>query len=270
MKLDFQFKQKYSVDDLVEIMRILRSENGCPWDREQTHESIRRSFIEETYEVIEAINKQDCHLLCEELGDVLMQVVFHAQIEAEKQVFDFSDVADGVCKKLIERHPHVFGDVEVQSADDVLVNWDKIKSASKQRKTTADKMQSVPRELPALMRADKIQSQAAKVGFDWETPDGALQKIPEEQAELLKAVAAGDRENTFEELGDLLFAAVNAARKLHIDPEEALTAATDKFQKRFTKVEALAKARGVDMENTPLEMLDRLWDEVKAEEKAES
>ena len=267
---DFQFKQKYNVEDLVEIMRILRSENGCPWDREQTHESIRKNFIEETYEVIEAINKADSHLLCEELGDVLMQVVFHAQMEAEKQVFDFSDVADGVCKKLIERHPHVFGDVEVQSADDVLVNWDKIKSANKQRKTTADKMQSVPRELPALMRADKIQSQAAKVGFDWDTPDGALQKIPEETAELLQAVSAEDRDNTFEELGDLLFAAVNAARKLHIDAEEALTAATDKFQSRFIKVEALAKNRGMDMENTPLETLDRLWDEVKAAEKQES
>lgn len=267
---DFQFKQKYNVEDLVEIMRILRSENGCPWDREQTHESIRKNFIEETYEVIEAINKADSHLLCEELGDVLMQVVFHAQMEAEKQVFDFSDVADGVCKKLIERHPHVFGDVEVQSADDVLVNWDKIKSAKKQRKTTADKMQSVPRELPALMRADKIQSQAAKVGFDWDTPDGALQKISEETAELLQAVSAEDRDNTFEELGDLLFAAVNAARKLHIDAEEALTAATDKFQSRFIKVEALAKNRGMDMENTPLETLDRLWDEVKAAEKQES
>ena len=267
---DFQFKQKYSIEDLVEIMRILRSENGCPWDREQTHESIRKNFIEETYEVIEAINKADSHLLCEELGDVLMQVVFHAQMEAEKQVFDFSDVADGVCKKLVERHPHVFGDTQVQSADDVLVNWDKIKSAKKQRKTTADKMESVPRELPALMRADKIQSQAAKVGFDWDSPDGALQKISEETEELLQAVLAGDRENTFEELGDLLFAAVNAARKLHMDAEEALTAATDKFQVRFTKVEALAKARGIDMEHSSLEILDSLWDEVKAAEKAES
>lgn len=270
MKSDFEFKQKYCVDDLVEIMRILRSENGCPWDREQTHASIRRSFIEETYEVIEAINKEDSHLLCEELGDVLMQVVFHAQIEAEKQVFDFSDVADGVCKKLIERHPHVFGDVEVQSADDVLVNWDKIKSETKQRKTTADKMQSVPRELPALLRADKIQSQAAKVGFDWDTPDGALQKISEEQAELLAAVQADDRENMFEEIGDLLFSVVNTARKLQIDPEEALTAATDKFQARFTKVESTAKLRGIAMAQTPLEELDRLWDEAKAAEKTES
>lgn len=270
MKPRFDFKQKYNVDDLVEIMRILRSENGCPWDREQTHESIRKNFIEETYEAIEAINKKDSGLLCEELGDVLMQVVFHAQMEAEKQVFDFSDVADGVCKKLIERHPHVFGDVSVQSADEVLVNWDKIKSDKKQRKTVADKMQSVPRELPALMRADKIQSQAAKVGFDWEDADGALQKLPEEQAELLAAVKAGDRENMFEELGDLLFSAVNVARKLHIDPEEALTAATDKFQSRFTKVEALAKERGISMETEPLQTLDRLWDEVKEIQHAES
>lgn len=270
MKPHFDFKQKYNVDDLVEIMRILRSENGCPWDREQTHESIRKNFIEETYEAIEAINKKDSHLLCEELGDVLMQVVFHAQMEAEKQVFDFSDVADGVCKKLIERHPHVFGDVSVQNADEVLVNWDKIKSDKKQRKTTADKMQSVPRELPALMRADKIQSQAAKVGFDWEDADGALQKLPEEQAELLEAVEKGDRENMFEELGDLLFSAVNVARKLHIDPEEALTAATDKFQARFTKVEVLAKERGISMENESLETLDRLWDEVKETQHAES
>lgn len=266
MKIDFQFKQTYTVDDLVEIMRILRSENGCPWDREQTHESIRKNFIEETYEAIEAINKRDSDLLCEELGDVLMQVVFHAQMEAEKQVFDFSDVADGVCKKLIERHPHVFGDVSVASSADVLVNWDKIKSDSKQRKTTADKMQSVPRELPALMRAEKIQKQAAKVGFDWDEVEGAMQKIPEEQAELFEAIAKGDRENTFEELGDLLFAVVNTARKLHIDAEEALTAATDKFQNRFIKVEELAQARGVDMPASTLETLDRLWDEVKSTE----
>ncbi len=266
MKTMFTFKQKYTVDDLVEIMRILRSENGCPWDREQTHESIRKNFIEETYEAIEAINKQDSHLLCEELGDVLMQVVFHA----EKQVFDFSDVADGVCKKLIERHPHVFGEVEVDSSDDVLRNWEQIKSASKQRKTVADKMNSVPRELPALMRADKIQRQAAKVGFDWDEFADAAKKISEEQAELADAVAENDRTNTVEELGDLLFAVVNVARKLEIDPEEALTKATDKFQTRFTAVEALANARNIVMTESDLKTLDRLWDEVKATAKQES
>ncbi len=270
MKPTFTFKQKYSVDDLVEIMRILRSENGCPWDREQTHESIRKNFIEETYEAIEAINKKDSHLLCEELGDVLMQVVFHAQMEAEKQVFDFSDVADGVCQKLIERHPHVFGDTAVDSSDDVLRNWDKIKSESKQRKTVTDKMDSVPRELPALMRADKIQRQAAKVGFDWDKLEDAAQKLTEEQAELTAAVQANDRENMLEELGDLLFSAVNVARKLDIDPEEALTAATDKFQSRFTAVEALANQRGIVMSESALSTLDRLWDEVKETQKQES
>ncbi len=267
MKTMFTFKQKYTVDDLVEIMRILRSENGCPWDREQTHESIRKNFIEETYEAIEAINKQDSHLLCEELGDVLMQVVFHAQMEAEKQVFDFSDVADGVCKKLIERHPHVFGEVEVDSSDDVLRNWEQIKSASKQRKTVADKMNSVPRELPALMRADKIQRQAAKVGFDWDEFADAAKKISEEQATLAYAVAENVREK---DLGDLLFAVVNVARKLEIDPEEALTKATDKFQTRFTAVEALANARNIVMTESDLKTLDRLWDEVKATAKQES
>lgn len=267
MKPTFTFKQKYTVDDLVEIMRVLRGEGGCPWDREQTHESIRKNFIEETYEAIEAINKQDSHLLCEELGDVLMQVVFHAQMEAEKQVFDFSDVADGVCKKLIERHPHVFGEVEVDSADDVLRNWEQIKSVSKQRKTVADKMNSVPRELPALMRADKIQRQAAKVGFDWDELQDAAAKISEEQAELAEAIAANDRANTQEELGDLLFAVVNVARKLEIDPEEALTRATDKFQARFTAVEALAGERKIVMSESDLQTLDKLWDEVKSTEK---
>lgn len=270
MKPTFLFKPTYTVDDLVEIMRILRSEDGCPWDREQTHESIRKNFIEETYEAIEAINKQDSHLLCEELGDVLMQVVFHAQMEAEKQVFDFSDVADGVCKKLIERHPHVFGEVEVRSSDEVLRNWEQIKSASKSRKTVADKMQSVPRELPALMRADKIQRQAAKVGFDWDALSDAAKKISEEEAELSAAIAANDRANTVEELGDLLFAVVNVARKLDIDPEEALTQATDKFQTRFTAVEALANARSISMAESDLAVLDKLWDEVKATEKQES
>lgn len=267
MKPTFEFKQSYTVDDLVEIMRILRSEDGCPWDREQTHESIRKNFIEETYEAIEAINKQDSHLLCEELGDVLMQVVFHAQMEAEKQVFDFSDVADGVCKKLIERHPHVFGTVEVDSSEEVLRNWEQIKSASKRRKTVADKMQSVPRELPALMRADKIQRQAAKVGFDWDELSDAAEKISEEEAELSAAIAADDRENTFEELGDLLFAVVNVARKLDMDPEEALTQATDKFQRRFTAVEALAGKQNISMAESDLETLDKLWDAVKATEK---
>ena len=161
----FIFKDKYDFNDLVEITHILRSPGGCPWDREQTHESIRRDFIEETYEVIEAINKQSPEMLCEELGDVLLQVTLHAEMETEKGVFDINDVADGVCKKLIERHPHVFGEVTVSGTGEVLTNWDAIKKNSKNQKTQTDSMLSIPREFPALMRADKVQNKAHKVGL---------------------------------------------------------------------------------------------------------
>ncbi len=264
MAVEFTFKDKYDINDLIEIMRLLRSENGCPWDKVQTHETIKKSLIEETYEVIEAINKKDNALLCEELGDVLMQVVFHAQIENEKGVFDFSDITDGVCKKLVERHPHVFGDITVKDSDEVLKNWDAIKSKSKNRKTQTDKMLSVPRELPALMRSAKIQEKAAKVGFDWDNADGAFQKVVEETEELKQAVKNNDKENINEELGDLLFSVVNVSRFLDVDAEEALTSSTDKFLKRFSVVESLAKQRGIDMEKSSLAELDRLWDEAKA------
>lgn len=263
MVKDFEFKAAYNIDDLLKIMQILRLPGGCPWDREQTHDSIKKNFIEETYEVVEAINKNDPHLLCEELGDVLMQVVFHTEIETEKGVFDFSDVTDGVCKKLIERHPHVFSDAAVNSSEEVLTNWDAIKSKSKNRKSQTDKMLSVPRELPALMRAQKLQEKAKKVGFDWDNIDGAVDKIKEETEELQKAIQLSDSENAAEELGDLIFSAVNAARFLKTDAEEALTKSSDKFLKRFSIVEKLAEERSIDMENTSLQELDKLWDEAK-------
>ena len=263
MLLNFEFKEKYSIDDLLEIMSILRSPEGCPWDREQNHKSIKKSLIEETYEVIEAINKDDNHLLCEELGDVLLQVVFHSQMAKENGNFDFSDVTDGVCKKLIERHPHVFGDVKADTSAQVLVNWEQIKSKSKNRKTQTDKMLSVPRELPALMRSTKLQEKAAKVGFDWQNVDGALEKIDEETAELKAAINTADKKNIEEELGDLLFSVVNVSRFVGVDAEEALTASADKFLNRFSVVEKLAKERGIDMPNTSLEELDRLWEEAK-------
>ena len=263
MLLNFEFKEKYSIDDLLEIMSILRSPEGCPWDREQNHKSIKKSLIEETYEVIEAINKNDNHLLCEELGDVLLQVVFHSQMAKENGNFDFSDVTDGVCKKLIERHPHVFGDVKADTSAQVLVNWEQIKSKSKNRKTQTDKMLSVPRELPALMRSTKLQEKAAKVGFDWQNVDGALEKIDEETAELKAAINCADKKNIEEELGDLLFSVVNVSRFVGVDAEEALTASADKFLNRFSVVEKLAQERGIDMPNTSLEELDRLWEEAK-------
>ena len=261
---DFKFKERYDVNDLVEIMRILRAPGGCPWDAEQTHESIKKNLIEETYEVIEAINKNDKELLCEELGDTLMQVVFHAQMEKEAGTFDFDDVSDGVCKKLIERHPHVFGEVAISGVDDVLTNWDAIKRKSKGQKSTTESMQSVPRELPALMRATKLQKKAADVGFDWNDVSGALDKLEEEIAELRAAIANKDKENIAEELGDILFSAVNVSRFVKTDAEEALTAASDKFLSRFTKVETLAKEREIDMRSVGIDELDKLWDEAKA------
>lgn len=250
--------------DLVSIMRILREPGGCPWDAEQTHESIKKNLIEETYEVIEAINKNDSELLCEELGDLLMQVVFHAQMSSEADEFNIDDVTDGVCKKLIERHPHVFGDVIVSGSDDVLTNWDIIKRKSKGQKSAGDSMQSVPRELPALMRGTKIQKKAASCGFDWPSVDGALDKLDEEILELRDAVSNGDKANAFEELGDVLFSAVNVSRFIGCDAEESLTAANDKFMARFISVEQLAAGRGVDLKALSLEELDKLWNLAKA------
>lgn len=265
--VDFKQKEKYDINDLLEIMRSLRAPGGCPWDAEQTHESIRKNLIEETYEVVEAIDKKDSGMLLEELGDLLMQVVFHAQMEDEKGVFNFDDVADGVCKKLIERHPHVFGEVEVSGVDDVLDNWDAIKRRKKGQKKGSEPMLSVPRELPALMRAAKIQQKASAVGFDWPDVSGAYDKIIEETQELRKAVKSGVQDDVSEELGDLLFSVVNVSRFLKCDAEEALTAASDKFINRFIHVEQLAKENGVDMEKASLEELDRLWNIVKSRDK---
>ncbi|MCL2508495.1 MAG: nucleoside triphosphate pyrophosphohydrolase [Oscillospiraceae bacterium] len=246
-------------------MAYLRSPGGCPWDAEQTHESIKKNLIEEAYEVIEAINKQDQGLLLEELGDLLMQVVFHAQMESEAGGFTFDDVCDGICKKLIERHPHVFGKAAVGGVDDVLSNWDAIKRKSKGQAKGSEPMLSVPRELPALMRAGKVQQKAAKLGFDWPDVSGALCKLSEEIAELKEAIHGSSPENVAMELGDLLFSAVNVSRFLRLDAEEALTSSTDKFIARFQRLEALAKERGLELETASLAEMDKLWDEIKIE-----
>ncbi|MBE6812527.1 MAG: nucleoside triphosphate pyrophosphohydrolase [Ruminococcaceae bacterium] len=259
----FQFKDQYTIEDLLQIMEILRSPGGCPWDAEQTHESIKKDLIEETYEVIEAINKKSSVMLQEELGDLLMQVVFHSRLSQEAGEFAFAEVCDGICKKLVERHPHVFGEVNVSDTDEVLSNWDAIKRNSKHHETTTQAIDSVPRELPALMRSAKIQHKAAKAGFDWPDVSGAFDKIPEELNELKEAVEKGDQAHIADELGDLLFAVVNVSRFVKVDAEEALTAATDKFRNRFAAVEALAIERGIDMKESSIEELDRLWDEVK-------
>lgn len=261
--MDFVEKEKYTFDDLVQILKLLRAPGGCPWDREQTHQSIRQNFIEETYEAIEAIDTDDKELLKEELGDVMLQVVFHACIEEEQNSFDIHDVCDGICKKLIVRHPHVFADVQADTSEKVLSNWDKIKMQTKSQKTQADAMDSVSRALPSLMRSAKLQQKAAKVGFDWENVDGALDKLYEEVDELKQAVKNEDKENQAEELGDVLFSAVNVSRFLKVDSEKALYDACDKFTNRFRKVEALANARGINMKTASISELDSLWDEVK-------
>ena len=252
-------KEKYDFADLCRVMEILRGEGGCPWDREQTHESIRKNFIEETYEVVEAIDTKDAHLLCEELGDVLLQVVFHTEIEREAGRFTVGDVTDGIVKKLIYRHPHIFADTAAETADKVLDNWDKLKAKEKHRDTVTSSMRSVPRPLPALMRAEKVGKRAAKVGFDFATAADAAAKIAEETNEVLTASAA----TRAEEIGDLLFAVVNVARKCGVDPERALSDATDKFIDRFEGVEKAVLADGKTMEALPLSVLDGYWDRVK-------
>ena len=259
--LDLVSKQNYDVDDLKRIVSILRAPGGCQWDGEQTHQSIRRNFLEEAYEVAEAIDEGSLEHLQEELGDVLLQVVFHASIEEDAGHFNLDDVADGVSKKLIYRHPHVFGNVSVNSTDEILSNWEELKKAEKGQASQADAVDSVARTLPALWRAEKVQKKAAKVGFDWPDVNGALDKMTEELAEV-RAAMAGDGD-VAEEIGDLLFAVVNTARFLHVDPEMALHAASDKFAARFRKVEETVLNSGRAMEEVPLDELDAIWNEIK-------
>lgn len=261
--MNFERKSRYDFYDLVEIMKILRSPDGCPWDKVQTHESIRQDFIEETYEAIEAIDTKDTELLREELGDVMMQVIFHANMEEEVGSFNITDVIDEVSKKLIIRHPHVFADTIADTPDEVLKNWDKIKMNTKEQKTQSQVLDSVSKALPALMYSQKIQHKAAKVGFDFEKTDDALAKVSEELSELKSAITENDSDNMSEELGDLLFSVVNVARFIKVDSEKALYDATVKFTDRFRKVEELCDERSIDMSEAPISVLDSLWEEVK-------
>jgi len=236
--VDFQGKDFYGMVDLVKIVHLLRAPGGCPWDAEQTHKSLRRNFLEESYEVVEAIDEGNPAHLCEELGDVLLQVVFHTSIAGEAGQFSLDEVADGVCKKLIYRHPHVFGETAVSGTGEVLQNWEALKRQEKQQETHADALEAVARSLPALWRAEKVQKKAARAGFDWPEVSGAVDKLHEEIGELREAIADGS--NMEEELGDVLFSAVNVARFLHADPEEVLHRAVDKFITRFHGVEQAA------------------------------
>mgnify|MGYP004529883341 CR=1 FL=1 len=262
-QMNFEKKEKYTISDLLKIVEILRAPDGCPWDREQTHESIRKNFIEETYEAVEAIDLGDPILLKEELGDVLLQVALHAQMEKECGMFDFSDVVNGICKKLIERHPHIFSDVIAKTSEEVLKNWDDIKMRTKKQQTQSEAMNSVSRALPSLMRAGKVQSKAAKVGFDFLSTKSAIEKVFEEISELQKAVERDSKEACEEELGDLLFSVVNVSRFLKLDPEQALFQASDKFIKRFQQMEQLISWEGKKISALSGQELDIYWNRAK-------
>ena len=262
--LDFLCKESYDLRDFVALVSYLRSPNGCPWDQAQTHESIRRNFLEETYEACEAIDAGDLVHMREELGDVLMQVLFHTDIEREAGHFDIDDVADAACKKLVYRHPHVFQRDEPDAPD-----WDTMKQRERAQTTTAEAMDSVARSLPALWRCDKIQAKAAKTGFEWPDVHAALDKVDEETRELCAAVASGDTEAIGDELGDLLFAAVKVARFAGIDPEQAAHAACEKFIRRFSAMETAAANDGTALEQCTLAQMLTLWQQAKQTVSAE-
>lgn len=256
-------KDKYTINDFLEIMKKLRAPDGCPWDKEQTHSSIRNNFIEETYEVVDAIDRDNTVDMCEELGDVLMQVVFHSVIAEEEKRFDFSDIVDGVCKKLVYRHPHVFGDVIADTCEKVLNNWDNLKRIEKSQETYSDTLKSVPSAFPALLRAQKVQKRASKAGYDFADIMSAFAKIKEETSELHAELSNNEKSKVTEEIGDLLFSIVNVGRLLSIDCEEALSRSTNKFINRFEKAENKIISDGYDIKNLSSDKLDEYWEKAK-------
>lgn len=263
MSVTFIEKERYTIEDLLEIVKILRSPNGCPWDREQTHESIRTSLLEETYEAIDAINRRDDALMTEEFGDVLLQVVLHAQIASEDGRFVFEDIVDGISKKLVVRHPHVFGDCHASTTEEGLKMWDAAKRKTKGTDAQTTLLRSVPRAMPALMRAEKVQGRARRVGFDFQAVDGTIAALKSEVDELCEAIKAGQPDAIRDEFGDLLFSAVNVSRFIDVDAEQALADASDKFIDRFEQVERLSKEAGIPMSEAGEEQLDIWWEQAK-------
>ena len=250
-------------DQLVQVFAALRSENGCPWDREQTHESIKPDLIEETYEVIEAIDAGDATKLREEIGDLLANVMLHAQIARDEGEFDISDVIKTLTEKLIRRHPHVFGDQEANNADQVVKNWEQIKRSESGYEDRKSALDGVPDHLPNLQRAQKLQRKAARVGFDWNHVSDVLPKIDEEIAELKESIQDGNREEIELEIGDLLFSIVNLCRFLDVQAEEALRKASRKFVRRFKAMEEELERRGDSFKDYDLAGLDEIWDKAK-------
>lgn len=258
--------ERFDLTPIIDVMARLRSPGGCIWDIEQTHDSLRRYFVEEVYEVLEAIDLGESDKLCEELGDVLLQIVFHARVAEECGEFSMQDVIDSVTEKMVRRHPHVFGDITVRDAGDVVLNWEQIKKQEKGNERTSV-LDGIPQDLPSLMKAYKLQAKAAKVGFDWDNIAPVWEKIEEEVTELKEAMQAGNAEAMEGELGDLLFAVVNLARFLKIDAEVALNVTNNKFKRRFAHIEARVQEKGLKWEQFTLAELDKLWDEAKVLEK---
>ena len=266
--IEFQCKKRYNLEDLLQVMAILRAPGGCPWDAEQTHTSIRRDLLEETWEVADALDRDDPAAMCEELGDLLLQVVFHAQIETENGRFTMDDVVHGITEKMIYRHPHVFGGgMDADTSEEVLVNWEILKRKEKDQRSTADAIEAVPHTLPALWRAEKVQKKTAKAGFDWTNSMDALRKLEEEVRELRLAMEQGNTDAPHgirEEIGDTLFIAAKVAQMSGIDPEDALHRACDKFDRRFRLVEE--SAAGKSLADFTEEELIALWKAAKATE----
>ncbi len=261
---EFLSLTRFGYQELAAVMHTLRAPGGCPWDREQTHETLKKTMIEECYEVLDAIDQKDDAALCEELGDVLLQIVFHAEMAAEQRRFIGRDVTTGIVQKLIYRHPHVFGTGRADTPDAVVEKWEQLKKKEKQFSSQTEVLQAVPKNLPALMRAYKLQKKAGQVGFDWNDAREAFMKLPEETEELRQAMETNA--NVAEEMGDLLFAAVNVCRLLHLEPEEVLTSASEKFLTRFAQMEALAQKRGRSLDSMTLEEQEILWQAVKSAE----
>ncbi|MBY0756054.1 nucleoside triphosphate pyrophosphohydrolase [Clostridium sardiniense] len=257
---------KKDINDLIALIDILRSDEGCPWDREQTHESIKNGIVEESYEVKDAIEKDDDNALIEELGDVLLHVIFHSSIGKEDGYFDFSDVIEGIYTKMIDRHPHIFKGKDICNSEEVVQNWDEIKKEEKGFETVTEELRGVANALPALIRAHKIQNKARKVGFDWDNVEDASKKVTEELNEVLDVYNTEDKGKITEEVGDLLFACVNVARFLNVDEEEALNKTTDKFIRRFSFIEEQAISKGKNLRDMSLEEMDELWNEAKKQE----
>lgn len=247
---------------LVDVISALRGPKGCPWDKEQTHDSMKPYLLEETYEVIESIQDQDPEKLKEELGDLLLQIIFHAKLAEEEGDFTLKDVIDHITEKLIRRHPHVFGDAHIESAEVQKKHWEKLKKDEGKSSV----LEGVPKTAPALFRAFRIQQKAAVVGFDWGSKEPVWEKVKEEMQELEKALAVNDREKIQEEFGDLLFALVNLARFIKVNPEEALHLAIEKFIDRFQKVEEVFRKKGKRMEESTLEEMDLVWNSIKQKE----